>query len=98
LIEGREVFFNGTDPALGLNISGGGIAVDTKSNPPHLYVSDTGNHRILGFNDVRNVTNASKADIVIGQPDLGSNIVNYPNNDPGSPSASGLFLPENIVV
>ena len=98
LIEGREVFFNGTDPALGLNISGAGLAVDTRSNPPHLYVSDTGNHRILGFNDVRKVTNTSKADIVIGQPDLSSNIVNYPNNDPASPSASGLFLPENIAV
>jgi uncharacterized protein (TIGR03437 family) len=98
LIEGREVFFNGTDPALGLNISGAGVAVDTTSNPPHLYISDTGNHRILGFRDARSVTTSTKADIVIGQADLGSNVINYPNNDPNTPTASGLFLPENIVV
>src|SRR6202041_32937 len=48
LIEGREFNFTLGPP------SGGeaGLAVDLNSNPPHLYVSDPFNNRILGFNDL----------------------------------------------
>ena len=97
-IQGREVFFDGFDPALGAGVTGGSVAVDTTSNPPHLYISDTGNHRILGFLDARNVNTTSIADIVIGQVDLSSNEINYPFNLGTTPSEAGLFLPQGITV
>ena len=94
LIEGREFDF--------LNTSSGsidaGVAVDLNSNPPHLYVADTYNNRILGFNDLRNIQPGAKADIVIGQPDFQENRVNYPSNNSMSPNQSALFDPTGLVV
>lgn len=99
LLQGREVFFSGVNTALSTTaITGGGVAVDTSSNPPHLYISDTGNNRILGFKDARRVTTTTVADIVIGQVDLGSNEVDYPFNQPNHPSSAGLFVPQGIAV
>jgi len=98
LIEGTEVWvFNSGLP-------GGGIAVDKSSNPPHLYIADTFNNRILGFNDARAVgTDArsllsQKADLVIGQPDLSRAIANYPGGDPDLPTRTGLLRPVGLVV
>ena len=56
----------------------GGIAVDASSNPPHrhLYVADSVNNRVLGWNDVSSFTSALPANIVFGQPDLFSNRCN----------------------
>ena len=50
----------------------GGIAVDASSDPPHrhLYVADSTNNRVLGWNDVSSYVSAQPADIAIGQPDL----------------------------
>jgi len=98
LLEGREVYFNGFDPQINLGITGGSVAVDTTSNPPHLYIADTGNNRILGFMDARKVTTTSVADLVLGQVDLGSNEVNYPFNVIATPGAAGLFVPQGIAV
>jgi len=61
LLEGREFNFAAGDA---------GLAVDLNSSPPHLYVADSGNNRILGFRDLRNIQPGQKADIVIGQPDF----------------------------
>jgi uncharacterized protein (TIGR03437 family) len=100
LIEGREVwFFNNGSP-------GGGIAVDTGSNPPHLYIADTYNNRVLGFRDARAVGAdarsilTQKADLVIGQPagDFFRSVVNYPNGDPDLPTKTGLLRPVGVVV
>jgi len=100
LIEGREVWFlNGT-------AAGGGIAVDKNSNPPHLYIADTFNNRILGFRDARAVGAdartllTQKPDLVIGQPagDFFRSIVNYPNGDPDLPTATGLLRPIGLAV
>ena len=96
LIEGREVFLyartsNGS-------VAGGGMAVDTTSNPPHLYIADTFNNRILGFRDVRSVGENSKADIVIGQVDLLSNSVNGSSGKTSAPLEWSLFLPTGLVV
>ena len=57
LIEGRELYLNGG------GVTGGGIAVDTAANPPHLYIADTDNNRVLGYRDVRTagVTVATRA-------------------------------------
>src|SRR5207248_3191371 len=92
LVEGREFAFSGTGSI------DAGLAVDLTSNPPHLYVADTYNNRILGFNDLRNVKSGAKADLIIGQPDFQQILRNYPSNDGGKPNASGLFLPTGVVV
>jgi uncharacterized protein (TIGR03437 family) len=91
LVEGKEFDF-------GTSSFDAGITVDLTSNPPHLYVADTYNNRILGFNDLRNLTTGGKADIVIGQPDFQQVLANYPNNSATQTNASGLFLPTGLVV
>ncbi len=50
----------------------GGIAVDALSDPPyrHLYVADSKNNRVLGWNDVSAYVSAQPADIALGQPEL----------------------------
>ncbi len=93
LIEGREFDFT----------SGGagdaGIAIDSTSNPPHLYVADTYNNRILGYKDVRKLKSGDPADIVIGQPDFQHSLVNYPTNDFSKPlTASGIYAPVGLAV
>jgi uncharacterized protein (TIGR03437 family) len=88
LIEGREFYFSGGN-------GDAGLAVDLSSSVPHLYVADTYNNRILGFNDVRNIQPGAKADIVIGQPDFLHSINNYPSNQPTS---SSLSNPTGVVV
>lgn len=101
LIEGREVWIATNSSA------GGGMVVDYNANPPHLYVADTFNNRILGFADVRKVgTDArtvltQKADLVIGEPDLYTSVINYPNGNLGAtptPSAIGLFSPAGLAL
>jgi uncharacterized protein (TIGR03437 family) len=91
-IEGREFFFRG-----GL-ITAAGVAVDSNSNPPRLYVADTNNHRVLGFADARRVRPGDRADIVLGQPDFLRSIVNYPPNDTAAPSETALAFPAGIAV
>ena len=93
LVEGREFFFN----ANGL-LAGGSVVVDTASNPPHLYVADAGNNRILGFRDYRKVTPGMTADLVIGQPDLFTTMLNYPKNDNNQPNDQGLFAPQGMAM
>jgi uncharacterized protein (TIGR03437 family) len=100
LIEGREVW-------LANNSAGGGMVVDSNSNPPHLYIADTFNNRILGFRDVRAVgTDArslltQKADLVLGEPDLYTSVPNYPNGNLGAtptPNATGLNGPTGLAI
>ena len=99
LIEGREVWIYNGAP-------GGGIVVDKSSNPPHLYIADTYNNRILGFRDARAVGAdarsilTQKADLVIGQPanDFFRSIINYPNGDSDLPTRTGLFRPVGLAV
>jgi uncharacterized protein (TIGR03437 family) len=101
LIEGRELWLNNGG-------GGGGIAVDSNSTPPHLYIADTQNNRILGFNDARKVGTDShsiltqKADLVIGQADLYHSTINWSPNGSGgaagSPTATGLLGPIGLAV
>jgi uncharacterized protein (TIGR03437 family) len=90
LIEGREVFY-------GQNAASG-IAVDSTSTPPHLYLADPLNNRVLGFRDARNVTPGTRADIVIGQPDVFRALVNYPSGNSSTPTATGLQSPAGLAV
>jgi uncharacterized protein (TIGR03437 family) len=95
LIEGKELYLN-----IPLLAAQAGIAVDQKSDPPHLYIADTFNSRILGYRDARRIKNGATADLVIGQPDLFRSLVNYhPFSDAGQPSDSGgLRLPTGLAV
>ena len=95
LIEGKE--FNFTTSIAGTSLSGG-MAIDASSGTPHLYVADSNNHRILGFNDARRVTAGVAADIVIGQPDFSTSVCNYPSGSTNSPSASSLCYPSGLAV
>jgi uncharacterized protein (TIGR03437 family) len=96
LIEGREFQF---DQFTGTSeIVDAGIAIDSSGSVPHLYVSDPNNHRILGFKDIRNLQSSAKADIVIGQPGLGTALCNYPSGDAADPSNSSLCYPKGIAV
>jgi uncharacterized protein (TIGR03437 family) len=105
LIDGQEVFL--VDPLVG--VLGGGIVVDKTSNPPHLYIADPGNNRVLGFMNASNVGTDShsiltqKADLVIGQPNLMSSQPNYsPSNTQLSqaqmPNSTGLSVPTGLAV
>ena len=92
LVEGREFNFASAGAA------DTGMVTDFNSNPPHLYVSDTYNNRILCYRDLRNVRPGDKADFVIGQPDLLHVQVNYPSNDANQPNQSGLFAPTGLTL
>lgn len=93
LVVGNEFF----TAVAGSSISGSAI-LDYSSTPPHLYVADTYNNRILGFNDFTHLTKGQKADIVIGQPDLLHTDVNYPSNLASTLSNTGLSGPTGLVV
>src|ERR1035441_10023909 len=45
--------------------AGGDVVIDSVSNPPHLYIADPLNNRVLGFKDYRKVNAGSFADMVI---------------------------------
>lgn len=96
LIEGRELHLV-TANSQG-SFGDGGLIVDTTSNPPHLYVSDPYNNRILGFRDVRTIQTGATADLVIGQPDLFNSLVNAPANNPNQLNDQGLFLPTGLAL
>jgi uncharacterized protein (TIGR03437 family) len=82
LVEGRE-----------LN-SPYGVALDTSVTPARLYVSDTGNNRILAWKDAVAFTNGAKADLVIGQRDFFSTGA----NGPGTSLSTGFAAPTGIAV
>ncbi len=68
----EEIMVNRIVPYAGAHI--GGVHVDTSKNPPRIYLFDSANNRILGFNGWKPVTLPNgpypQADIVIGQPAL----------------------------
>jgi uncharacterized protein (TIGR03437 family) len=94
LIEGREFNFTANSSTN----ADSGVAIDLNSNPPHLYVADTYNNRILGYNDLRNIQPGAKADIVIGQPDFHHSLPNYPTGSATGLSQSSLAAPTGLLV
>ena len=73
--------------------------LDQSVSPPHLYVADTQNNRILGYKNFNAIgIGLQKADIVIGQPDFYRNQVNYPTNTAATPNAQGLHFPTALTV
>lgn len=74
-----------------------GLSARSLSNPwsvcsdgTHLFVADTGNHRVLIFNHIP-TSNYAVADVVLGQPDMTSNSGNN-----GGLSARSLFGPQSV--
>jgi uncharacterized protein (TIGR03437 family) len=80
LVEGRELY------------SPVGIAIDTSVSPPAIYVSDTGNNRVMAWKNATGFTNGQPADLIIGQTDPYSTLTN------GSGTASGLNNPTGLAV
>ena len=54
----------------------GQIAIDSNGDTQHLYVADTFNSRVLGWNDAMSFFSGEPADIVIGQPDFQTIVCN----------------------
>jgi uncharacterized protein (TIGR03437 family) len=103
LIDGREVGFSGNTGSCSVNgalpfFLGGSAVIDASSTPPHLYIADPLNNRILGYQDYRKVNADVIADLVIGQPDLMTALVNYPSNSQTQANAQGLWSPEGLAV
>jgi uncharacterized protein (TIGR03437 family) len=97
LIEGREFQFTGT--VGNSTFSDAGMAIDNSSGTPHLYVADPYNNRVLGFKDLRTFQNVGpKADIVLGQGDFTTSLVNYPSGNANTPNKSGLNRPIGLLV
>lgn len=91
LIEGKELYLGGR----------GGVAIDTRSDPPHLYIADTYNNRILGYRDARRIRTGDRADLVIGQDSVYRSQINYPIPPPDNldnRNDSGLFWPTGLAV
>ena len=66
-----------------------GVCIDSTNN--RVYVSDTGNDRVLWWNGVNNFTTGTPADGVIGQLDLGG-------SSSGATTASSLQDPRGLAV
>ncbi|MGD0359562.1 MAG: hypothetical protein ABSC93_01760 [Bryobacteraceae bacterium] len=82
-----------------------GIAVDSSSGTPHLYISDPNNNRVLGFADARGIGPGVQASIAIGQIDLNTGICNYggvtnpaAETLPRQPTQSSLCYPTGLAV
>ena len=101
-IHGREFYFG----SLATGAFDAGLAVDSSTSTPHLYVSDPGNHRVLGFADARKVGPGVQADIVIGEPDMATAVCNFggianPSSEkklPRQPTQSSLCYPTGLAV
>ncbi len=105
LIEGREISGGTLEIVAGNQVFplaiGPSMAVHYPGNPdepPHLYIADTGNNRVLGFWDARRFQFGQTADIVIGQVGLTRSLVNSPTNNPATPTAEGLSQPSSVAV
>ena len=93
LVVGQEFYTAGPSGS-----PSGSAILDLSATPPHLYVADTLNNRVLGFNDFTHLLNGQTADLVIGQPDLFQTMVNYPTNVSTTPNAQGLNAPSSLAV
>jgi len=84
LVEGREFF------------APQGIALDTTTSPPGLYVSDTANNRVLGFHNAASFANGQKADVVLGQPDFFTTLPSGPSQS--TTAATSMTAPTGVTV
>ncbi len=105
LIEGREVSGGAItilagNQAVNLGL-GPHIAIhypDNPDEPPHLYIADTGNNRVLAYWDARQFEFGRSADLILGQVGDTRSLVNSPFNNPAQPTRTGLFQPSSVAV
>jgi uncharacterized protein (TIGR03437 family) len=71
-----------------------GIALDKSVSPPNIYISDAGNHRVLGFQYATQLKAGAVADVIIGQVDRFANLASTQNGRP----TTGLNLPSALAV
>lgn len=83
-LAGNTCNFDGIISSGSLCSPSGVVAYGTK-----VIVADTGNHRVLIWNNIPTVTDA-QADVVLGQPDM---VTNSPNQGP-----FGMYNPESVAV
>ena len=74
------------------------MAIDYSSPPFALYVSDTGNNRVLVWKDSAGFRNGDPADLAIGQPNLRTGAANVDSQGSSNPSRTSLSSPEGIAV
>ncbi len=78
-----------------------GVAVDQSATPNRLYLSDSGNSRILAWKDITAFANGAPADLIFGQSDQFSHLCNLgfqPNFDVRYDTADDLCNPQGITV
>jgi len=92
LQRGTQVFPVGVGPAMAIHYP------ENPDEPPHLYVADPGNHRVLAYWDARQFEFGKVADFVIGQVGHTRALVNSPHNNPSQPTRTGLRLPSSVAV
>ena len=82
LVEGRELY------------SPQSVAVDTSVSPPALFVSDTGNNRVLLWRNASQFANGAPADLIIGQKDAFTTFA----QGPATAFSVGLSSPTGLAV
>jgi len=74
------------------------VAIDYSQSPFALYVSDTGNNRVLVWKDSAHFQSGDPADLVIGQPTLYTAAPNIDSGPAQTPTATTLAAPTGIAV
>ena len=74
------------------------IAIDYAQSPYALYVSDTGNNRIVIWKDSVRFQNGDAADLVIGQPNMRTAIANVDTGAAQTPTNTSLSAPTGIAL
>ena len=74
------------------------MAIDYSSQPFALYVSDSGNNRVLVWKDSARFRTGDPADMVIGQPNLRTAVPNVDSPGSSKPTSTSLSSPAGIAV
>lgn len=74
------------------------VAIDYSQTPFALYVSDTGNNRVLVWKDSAHFQSGDPADLVIGQPNLLSAAPNIDSGAAKTPTSTSLSAPTGVAV
>src|SRR5208282_6150014 len=90
--------FNFDNGTIGEVTETDGVAVDTSSTPQHLYIADSLNSRILGWDNADSSANGQPADLVIGQTDMLHSLCDEPSGNFNSQTASNLCFPTAVAV
>jgi uncharacterized protein (TIGR03437 family) len=73
------------------------MAIDYSQSPFPLYVADTGNNRVLIWQDSIHFRSGAPADLVIGQPNMTTGFANV-DNAAQTPTATSLSTPSGLAV